>query len=143
MIPSSDFPRLTAINRRITSPASTDYNCVAWSAGDTERWWQPGVYWPISTPRGDYSLGILDQTFRALGYEDCDDGGLEPGFEKVALYWLNALLHPRRAPTAQWEVDEQIGTRGRHRTRLPSRRRWGGYGDIMQFMRRSIREVSP
>ena len=40
-----DFPRSTAHNHQVTSPPSLDYNCVAWSVGDHERWWQPGVYW--------------------------------------------------------------------------------------------------
>jgi hypothetical protein len=42
---ADDFPRLTAQNHRSTSPATPDYNCVAWAAGDLEHWWQPGVYW--------------------------------------------------------------------------------------------------
>jgi len=37
---SDDFPRLTAQNHRITSPATQGYNCVAWAAGDVEHWWQ-------------------------------------------------------------------------------------------------------
>lgn len=32
------FPRLTPHNHRITSPASPDYNCIAWSVGDAEHW---------------------------------------------------------------------------------------------------------
>jgi len=39
MIPLDQFPRLTAARYRVTSPATTDYNCVAWAAGDTEHWW--------------------------------------------------------------------------------------------------------
>jgi hypothetical protein len=48
MFPQDDFPRLTNQNHRVTSPASADYNCVAWSAGDIEHWWQPGLHWPIA-----------------------------------------------------------------------------------------------
>jgi hypothetical protein len=33
MISSDDFPRLTEQNYRVTSPATPDYNCIAWSAG--------------------------------------------------------------------------------------------------------------
>ena len=69
----SDFPRLTEFNSRTTSPRDVGYNCVAWSAGDTTRWWQPGVYWPVETSRDDYSVGALEQAFQSLGYEDCPD----------------------------------------------------------------------
>ena len=48
MIPPSDFPRLTPDNHHISSPASTDYNCIAWAAEDTTEWWWPDVYNPDS-----------------------------------------------------------------------------------------------
>lgn len=86
MISDPEFPRLTAANHRITSPATPNYNCIAWSAGDTDRWWQPGVYWPVKTPDDDFGIGILERAFEALGFVDCNDGRLETGFEKVALY---------------------------------------------------------
>jgi hypothetical protein len=50
MISTQAFPHLTPQNHRITSPTSIDDNCIAWSAGDAEHWWQPGVYWPIPAP---------------------------------------------------------------------------------------------
>ncbi len=31
------FPGLTPENHRVTSPDTTDYNCIAWSAGDVEH----------------------------------------------------------------------------------------------------------
>jgi hypothetical protein len=86
MISSPDLPRLTEQNHRITSSASIDYNCIAWSAGDVDHWWQPGIYWPTQAAHGDYGIGILAQAFVELGFEDCIDGSLEEGFEKVALY---------------------------------------------------------
>jgi len=86
MISNKDFPRLTEQNHRITSPVTPDYNCIAWSAGDIEHWWQPGVHWPIATPEDDYGIGILEQAFLSLGFENCDDGNLESDYEKVVLY---------------------------------------------------------
>ena len=84
---SEDFPRLTAQNHRITSPASATYNCVAWAADDVERWWQPGTFWlPEDWPKDDFGLGALERVFLELGYQSCDTGAeLEPGFKKVAL----------------------------------------------------------
>ena len=73
-----------------TSPQDDSYNCIAWAGGDTERWWWPGdfptdaTHWPI--PSADETVEGFVEAFRSLGYETCDDGFLEKGFEKVALY---------------------------------------------------------
>lgn len=75
MTGTREFPRLTADNHRVTSPATEEYNCIAWSAGDTERWWQPGVYWPV--PATTYDREVLVQAFLARGYEPCPDGALK------------------------------------------------------------------
>ena len=93
-----DFPRLTPENHRDTSPRDHRYNCIAWAAGDTEHWWQPGVYWqPAEWPRTDFSLGALEHAFRLMGYEDCPDGSLEAGFLKVALYAEAGFLYTHAA----------------------------------------------
>jgi hypothetical protein len=88
MIGSAEFPHLTGAHYRITSPASGQYNCIAWAAGDIERWWQPGVYWlPPDWPKDQVGPAALVQLFLRLRFQD---GGLdwtvEVGFEKVALY---------------------------------------------------------
>jgi hypothetical protein len=57
------LPRLTPDNHRPTSPAAIDYNCVAWAAGDTENWWQPGVFWPAPTPPDEFGIGALEDAF--------------------------------------------------------------------------------
>src|SRR5690242_5314009 len=91
-----DFPGLTPENHRFTSPATVEYNCIAWAAGDTENWWQPGVFWPVESTPPEYGIEALEQAFKGLGFEPCDDAGPEPGFEKVALYG-NGLLYTHAA----------------------------------------------
>src|SRR3954470_17955647 len=92
MIGGADFPRLTAANHRITSLATTDYNCIAWCAGDTQHWWQPGLYWPQNSPADDFGIGVLERAFAELGYTDCElNSLLETGYEKVALYGSGAF----------------------------------------------------
>ncbi len=86
MIPRDAFPGLTEENHRFTSPLDVGYNCIAWTAGDTEHWWQPGSYWPAEASRDDHGIGALENVFKELGYEECPDERLEPGFEKIALY---------------------------------------------------------
>jgi hypothetical protein len=83
------FPNLHDENHKVTSPQTPEYNCIAWAAGDNERWWWPGihphVYWPPGFPRVETIENFID-VFATLGYEICDNGDLEPDFEKVVLY---------------------------------------------------------
>jgi hypothetical protein len=66
------------------------YNCIAWAAGDTERWWWPSGddYWPFWSSRVE-SISSFVKAFRWLGYRICKNSRLEFAFEKVALYTIN------------------------------------------------------
>lgn len=87
--PESDFPNLQPDNHELTSGSTIEYNCIAWAAGDTEKWWWPdqmGVgYWPPSAPRQETRLAFI-LAYGTLGYVPCNDGGVEAGFEKIAIY---------------------------------------------------------
>ena len=102
------FPGLAAIGFRITSPASWVYNCAAWAAAETHRWWDPssegGYYWPPHTLAAQ-SLAALVAAFSTLGYEKCVDARHEPGATKLALYAdANGLpTHvARQLPSGAW-----------------------------------------
>lgn len=87
------FPNLKDSGYQITSPKSRRYNCIAWAAGDQNRWWQPapqasGLYWPSGVAR-EVSISAYVAAFAALGFVECDNHQLETGFEKIALYALN------------------------------------------------------
>jgi hypothetical protein len=84
------FPGLLRTGYQVTSPQDDVYNCIAWAAGATDRWWWPfgdpqRTYWPEGVPRLE-----TPEAFRAavatLGYAVCDHTEAEPGFEKVALF---------------------------------------------------------
>jgi hypothetical protein len=143
MISHPDFPNLTAANHRITSPATSDYNCIAWSAYDTERWWQPGVYWPVDVPSWDYGLATLEQAFRALGYEKCEGDGLEVGFEKVALYGseLTYTHAARQLADGKWTSKLGRGEDIEHET--PDDVAGGLYGKVAGFMKRPRTSSEP
>ncbi len=83
------FPHLSEANSRPTSPFDEGYNCVAWAAEDTERWWWPDAmgqhYWPPEVPREE-SIGAFVQAYGLQGYTDRSDATLEPGKNKVAIY---------------------------------------------------------
>ncbi len=83
------FPGLRGSAYQVTSPADDLYNCVAWAAGDVKRWWWPDLnpkfHWPFSVPRSE-TLEAFEAVFATLGYEPCDNEGVEAGFEKIALF---------------------------------------------------------
>ncbi len=104
---SSAFPRLFPENHEITSPSTPRYHCIAWAAGDDERSWWPDIdevaYWPDTVARIEALEAFVD-AFRTLGYLPCEDGELEPGYEKVALYAnQGSPTHAaRQLPDGRW-----------------------------------------
>lgn len=138
MIPLQQFPRLTEHNHRVSSPETGDYNCVAWAAGDTGRWWQPGVYWPSQAPTGEYDLTILQQMFAALGYEICADAAVDAGFEKVALYATNLFYThaARQLPNGKWT--SKLGRAEDIEHDTPDDVAGGVYGEVLRFMKRPV-----
>ena len=86
------FPGLRETNHLLTSPRDRKYNCIAWAAGDTRRWWWPdpqpddeGYYWPPEASN-DENLATFVAVFMQLGYQPCDGEAAEPGWERIALY---------------------------------------------------------
>lgn len=112
------------------------YNCVAWAAGDTNHWWQPGIHWPVQTSRDDYGVDALEQAFASLGYEACPDERLEPGFEKVALYGYGFFYtHAARQLTdGRWT--SKLGKAEDIEHDFPEDVAGGIYGEVVQFMKR-------
>jgi hypothetical protein len=138
MIGSRDFPRLTAQNHRVTSPATADYNCIAWCAGNTEHWWQPGVFWPVTLTGDDFGVGALEAAFVALGFADSPDGVAEPGFEKIALfgsslYYTHAA---RQLPSGKWT--SKLGRDVDIEHDVADDVAGGVYGEVVQFMKRAL-----
>jgi len=137
---SDDFPRLTVADYNVTSPATTTYNCIAWSAGDAEHWWQPGICWPIDTARDDCGTESLAQAFRSLGYETCSDGGLEEGIEKVALYGQSIFYThaARQLLTGKWT--SKLGRAEDIEHESPEILAGGIYGEVVAFMSRPLEQ---
>jgi hypothetical protein len=102
------FPRLSGVGYRVTSAPDDVYNCVAWAVGTRDNWWWPGdpdrTYWPDILPR-ERTIAAFRQLFEMLGYDECIGDGLDPAFEKVAVF-ANALGKPthaaRQLTTGRW-----------------------------------------
>ena len=71
----------------ITSPASINYNCIAWAAGCTSRWWWPHAdsYWPSGVP-AEETIEAFVKVYATVGYERCDNSELDETYEKIAIY---------------------------------------------------------
>ena len=113
------FENLVAGSFEKTSDVTGKYNCVSHTVYDYNlNWWPIGGgfaekdrYWPKEAPRRR-TIQAFQRALRTQGYEPCDDGSLEPGYEKAALYIseiptsedpLNAPTHvARQLPCGRW-----------------------------------------
>ena len=144
-LPSSEetrFPGLHSGNYRVTSPQDTRYNCIAHANGDSSKKWDcpgfphPGYYWPTGAVKGQ-GIEALESCFQSQGYERCDNGEAESGFEKVALYADN---------NCEWTHAAKLEQNGKWSSKLGSSHDimhhsahcFGGseYGDVLYFMKR-------
>lgn len=103
-----NFENLLASNfdvvRDCASDATPGYNCIAWAAGKKDQPWWPaktikGYYWPSGLPRediGEESLPNFVKAFETEGYVQCENGDIETGYEKVAIY-ADKSDHPLHA----------------------------------------------
>jgi len=104
----------------------------------------PGYYWPEGSRR-DRDLDSLKAAFGTIGYDLCDNGNLEEGYEKVAIYvdktgrWSHAS---RQESNGEW--CSKLGNEEDIRHETPHC--FGGsiYGEVAYFMKRVIvRSQSP
>jgi hypothetical protein len=102
------FPDLVAAGYHVTSPATPNYNCIAWAAEDETAWWWPDLfgdyYWPPQVPRAE-TLAAFIEAYATLGYQLCLDSDTEQDFEKIVIY-VNVQGIPthaaRQLPTGNW-----------------------------------------
>jgi hypothetical protein len=88
----TDFPNLRPGDWRQCSDPDPRYNCIAFAAGRTDVYWWPepfpdplNDYWPPGIRREE-TVDAIGELYQSLGYQTCADPGLEPGYEKVAIY---------------------------------------------------------
>ncbi len=133
------FPHLSPGKLSITSTPTTLYNCIAWAAGEDDRWWWPqaGSYWPVTAPKEE-TLDAFIKAFKTLGYESCTDGVLETDFEKVVIYMLNGKpTHmARQLPSGAWT--SKLGREVDIQHSVPEVINGPDYGTVKQFLRRKV-----
>ena len=90
------FPDIDRARLEITSPETGLYNCIAYAADDTRRWWWPDkmgtFYWPPGIQRSE-TIIVFQRAFETLGYVISPDSTLEQGIEKIGFF------HKQNKPT--------------------------------------------
>ena len=139
------LPGLEGQDYRVTSPQTTDYNCVGWAPSDDERWWSPvagfGSYWPPEIPRA-LDVATFIALFELLGFERCDDDALEPDSEKIAIFAEDGYFThvARQLPSGRWtsklgndvDIEHALDDLVRRETPFPQYR----YGAVAALLRR-------
>ena len=136
------FPNLTSEEFEIVEQASDRYNCIAYAAGDTSKWWDHNEdnYWPSSATRSE-RVESLREVFVGLGFEQCQDSQAEEGYQKVALYeqqdvWMHAAV---QTPDGRWRSKMGQGPVIEHLN--PESLSGGMYGNPTIYMRRVRNEA--
>lgn len=136
----AEFPNLATADYEKTSDADPFNNCVAWAAGDKNRRWDPTVanaYWPANIPRGVNVATFVRLFAEELRYEVCNDGALEEGYEKIAIYETPQKTFGHVAlqtEVGQWT--SKLGDWEDIRHALPESLASGWYGSVCVYMRR-------
>lgn len=107
------FPKLRTSDHSVTSPFDRGYNCVAWLAEDTTKWWEPpggnGLFWPDGLPVSPDRDAYL-ALFQKWGFETCDSGTLEAEKEKIAIWFAgDDFLHVAKQLENGW-WSSKLGT---------------------------------
>lgn len=136
-------PRISRQQYEITSKSTSSYNCVAWSLGIVDRWWEPTpggqYYWP-NNRFGDYSLAAFKAMFEEQGFEECLSEDLEVGFDKIVLYGVDGeFLHVAlQTPAGSWS--SKLGDLEDIEHSTAQAIAGGAYGEIAAIMRRTARD---
>ena len=147
-IVESDFPRLHetgAYERR--SPEDLNYNCIAFAAEDTHRWWWPGNYPGTFWPKGvvhEETIDAFVSAFESIGYKICSQGSPEAGFEKIVLFAKDgvpkhAARHDIRTPMWLSKLGKSYDIAHRNVGDV------GGevYGEPVRYLRRTADHTTP
>jgi hypothetical protein len=114
-VPISDFyrvfPNLEDSPHRETSDPDLDYNCMSWAVEDKRNWEPWGIIVPAPPPEYHWPVEDHSGTVRAYtlalatkGYAPCENGLLEEGVTKIALYTVgDDVRHvARQLPSGRW-----------------------------------------
>ncbi len=133
------FQNLRDGRYEIKSHQTVNYNCIAWAATETHRkWWPVGAYWPPNVPREE-TVPAFILAFATRGYEQCDNGVLEDGYEKVVIY-VDSSQTPthmaRQLSSGQWT--SKLGDLEDIEHETLRQLEEGHYGRAIQYLKRPV-----
>jgi hypothetical protein len=137
------FPNLTDTNHTVDSPRSTRYNCIAWASGENDvRLWPQSLdhEWPDHV-QNRIRIKAFTDLYASIDYEVCENGDLEPGFEKVAVYAdkKNVPTHAAvQLETGRWS--SKLGDLEDISHDDPGVIADGAYGTVVVYMKRPRRD---
>jgi hypothetical protein len=130
---------------RTTSKATKRYNCIAWAAGIDDLWIQPDryptgepdrtYYWPQGvSQKGDLN-SYIELFEKIYGFEKCENGNLEQGYVKIALFYTRKLgIHAtRQLSDGLWTSKVGAGVDASHWIETYA---GGCFGIVEQYMRK-------
>lgn len=133
------FPELLVHGYRITSDIDRRYNCIAWAASQSNRWWWPDKwsYWPRQVVHG-CTLKEFEEAYATIGYVPCPTGSPENGYEKIGIF----ADHSQKPTHAARQLDSGNWTSklGRYEDISHDEQGLNGtqYGTIAFFMKRPL-----
>jgi hypothetical protein len=131
----------------VTSQYDEGYNCIAWAARDiVQNWWpdEDGVgYWPIG--KREVTVENFIEAFATRGYEPCESGEYEEGFEKIALYVDNdePTHMARQLNASEWtsKLGNMEDISHASLTSIEDSGRPESYGKAERFLKRRISPI--
>jgi len=140
----NEFPGLMKHEWDIRSRQTKTHNCIAYAAGSEDRPWWPVpawvriAYWPPGVPREE-NIPSFIQAFETLGYQVCESGDLEAGYQKIVIY-ANSMGVPSHAaiqtPSGTWK--SKLGDWEDIEHATPDALNGRRYGFPVQYMKRAI-----
>lgn len=100
------FPGLNGLHVRLTSPKTATYNCIAWAAGFSDRWWWPNsnYHWPDGVPAVQ-TEAAFEAAYKTVGFVKCD----KKDEDSTDTEWIAVFLRgdfvthaSRQLPNGHW-----------------------------------------
>ncbi len=81
------FPNSFKEPFEITSPKTSEYNCLAWALDDNTKWYESDddYYWFNGIARNN-TLNTIQAIFENLGFQRTDNIEFQLGIERIALF---------------------------------------------------------
>ena len=137
------FPHSVSHPFTKTSEIDWTYNCIAWAYGSTTNWFwpkntgMPTWFWPPNIPTEE-NIESFVKLFESIGYSLCENGKLEEGFQKVAIYEKNNIPTHAAKQLTNGLWSSKLGSHFDASHRFATTYNSIDYGNVTRFMKRPV-----